>query len=95
MGFPVAYLGKLRIWLKSETERGSNLPVSHSSFPWDGATGGVRESIPGTGRLIRSSGSLRRKGSGLSRRRKGQTLFLHCFGLVYITMYLAGGHVSP
>ena len=60
------------------------------------------------GRLIRSLGSpRRRKGSraleeeiGVWSSQGGEKdnflfLFLHCFVLVNITMYLAQGHVSP
>ena len=56
------------------------------------------------GRLIRSPGFLRRKGSGAleeekevwgSQGEKDKRSFLHCFVLVNVTMHLAWGHVSP
>ena len=56
------------------------------------------------GRLIRSPGFPRRKGSGALEKEKGvwgsqgekdKRSFLCCFVLVNITMHLAWGHVSP
>ena len=64
---------------------------------------GVRESIPKE--FDKESGALEEegiqgpregeRGPRLSRRRKGQTFYLHCFVLDNETMYLAQGLISP
>ena len=54
----------------------------------------LRESIPR--KVDKKSRVLTgERGPRLSRKRKGQSSFLHCFVLGNITMYLVRGHISP